>query len=266
MTAEARLVEVVGKLEAAGVQTLVLGGHAVRHYGIDRNTIDFDLVVGLGADAWASLSETITAILPGSTEGSSWRPDDFRRFIIGTLPDGRDERLEFWLHNHLLAPFAELRTRAEEGTYGGATLRFVGLDDLIRSKETEREDDWRDVALLEEIADDRRRGDHVAMLRHLRSRRGFEQIRPHIDAALIARATTEPLHPLAAAFVAPAAASVPRVSPTLEGLDTLLGGPLGSVTLGSARHLALVEAVRRMYRARAMKADRDDKERVISGR
>lgn len=36
-------------------------------------------------------------------------------------------------------------------------VAFLGIDDLIRSKETEREDDWRDVALLEEIADERLR-------------------------------------------------------------------------------------------------------------
>lgn len=88
---------------------------------------------------------------PGFHEGVSWRPDSFRRFVLGRLPDGREERLEFWRRNHLLAPFDELHARRTEGAYGGETIAFIGLDDLIRSKETEREDDWRDVSLLEEL-------------------------------------------------------------------------------------------------------------------
>ena len=34
-------------------------------------------------------------------------------------------------------------------------LSFLSLPDLIRSKETEREKDWQDVAVLEEIHDNR---------------------------------------------------------------------------------------------------------------
>ena len=45
------------------------------------------------------------------TEGTTWRPTEFRRFVVGTLPDGREERLEFWRHNHLLGPFEELWAR-----------------------------------------------------------------------------------------------------------------------------------------------------------
>jgi hypothetical protein len=40
---EARLAEVLAALEAVGLNGLVMGGHAVRFYGVDRNTADFDL-------------------------------------------------------------------------------------------------------------------------------------------------------------------------------------------------------------------------------
>ena len=43
MTGEERLAEIVAALEAVGLPCLVLGGHAVRFYGFQRNTIDFDL-------------------------------------------------------------------------------------------------------------------------------------------------------------------------------------------------------------------------------
>jgi hypothetical protein len=58
----------------------------------------------------------------------------FRRFRIGTLQDGRDEWLEFWKENHLLAPFEELRCRAERGPYGGREVKFIGLEDLIEKR------------------------------------------------------------------------------------------------------------------------------------
>ena len=38
-----RLAEIVTALEQVGLTVLVMGGHAVRYYGIDRNTIDCDL-------------------------------------------------------------------------------------------------------------------------------------------------------------------------------------------------------------------------------
>jgi hypothetical protein len=40
---DARLAEVVSALEVAGVSCLVMGGHAVRFYGISRHTNDVDL-------------------------------------------------------------------------------------------------------------------------------------------------------------------------------------------------------------------------------
>jgi hypothetical protein len=229
---------------------------------VDRNTIDFDLVVGLSDADWNALPSKIESRFPAAHEGSSWRPKDFRRFIIGTLPDGRDERLEFWRHNHLLAEFPLLEERSERGQYGGKSLRFIGLDDLIRSKETEREDDWRDVALLEEIADQRRASDPRAMIRRLRSRRGFDLLRPSLTSELIDPIANEPLHPIAAAFLAPLTHHELTISPDISAITPLLQ-PLRAVEAGSSKHLALVEAVRRLYRASAMAADRADKERAL---
>src|ERR1043165_6891477 len=101
MNAEERLAFVITALESVGIVCLVMGGHAVRYYGLTRNTDDFDSHVA--ANVWKCLA----ARLAGSTlfpdgpavEGDSWRPDAFRRFRLGVLPDGRDEWLEFWREN-----------------------------------------------------------------------------------------------------------------------------------------------------------------------
>src|SRR5262249_6197943 len=152
-----RLAGIVTALEAVGLTPLVMGGHAARFYGIQRNTNDFDL--HLAPDRWDELPQLLarTSLSPGEpiVEGSSWRPHAFRRFQIGRLPDGREEWLEFWRENHLLPAFAELHARRETGLYGGRPLDFLSLPDLIRSKETERTSDWQDVDLLEEFLDAR---------------------------------------------------------------------------------------------------------------
>lgn len=43
MNVSFRLAEIVTALEQVGLTVLIMGGHAVRYYGIDRNTIDYDL-------------------------------------------------------------------------------------------------------------------------------------------------------------------------------------------------------------------------------
>jgi hypothetical protein len=125
MNPAARLAHIVSELTRAGITCLVMGGHAVRYYGWERFTNDFDL--HLAPEAWADLSDRlrITDLLAGTPEeGPSWRPADFRRFRIGNLQDAREEWLEFWRANHLLAPFSVLHGRREEGVYGAHVLAF----------------------------------------------------------------------------------------------------------------------------------------------
>ena len=183
MTGEERLAEIVTALESVGITYLVMGGHAVRFYGLLRSTVDFDF--HLAPDRWDDLPELLsrTPLFAGGrvVEGDSWRPHAFRRFQIGRLPDGREEWLEFWFANHLLPAFAELYARRETGPYGGRLLDFLSLQDLIRSKETERFSDWQDVEVLEEFFDTRNLGrvkdgamDLFAALASLRSRVGLE--------------------------------------------------------------------------------------------
>lgn len=91
MNPETRLAEILTALESVGLTCLVLGGYAVRFYGLDRNTNDFDL--HLAPDCWPDLPTRLsqTSLFAGKSllEGPSWRPNAFRRFQIGTLPSGR---------------------------------------------------------------------------------------------------------------------------------------------------------------------------------
>ena len=273
MNAESRLADVIAALDAVGLNCLVMGGHAVRYYGLNRNTVDFDL--HLAPDCWDELPRRLnqTTIFAGKTpvEGPSWRPNAFRRFQSGTLPDGREEWLEFWRGNHLLAPFADLFARRELGSYGGRTLPFFSLPDLIRSKETERESDWQDIEKLEEFHDARLQAAAaaspdalVAAIAAVRSRRGFERLLQQgqlADAAVITRALGCARSSITQAFLLPFAPDA-QLPPVPVPLEPVVLKNLRAERPGSRRHLILVEAVRRQYKMAAQAADRADKKAI----
>jgi hypothetical protein len=271
-----RLAEIVGALESVGLTSLVMGGHAVRFYGLQRNTIDFDLL--LAPDQWedlpALLSRTTLFSARAVVEGNSWRPNAFRRFAIGRLSDGREEWLEFWRENHLLPAFAELHARRETGLYGGRVLDFLSLPDLIRSKETERMGDWQDVDVLEEFLDARylaRVNDGLmtvpAALGWLRSRAGLEgflQAGHFSDPQVVSLALRHIAHPVTQVLLLPFSPAS-TAAPTAPAVEPVVLDRLRTVVPTSPLHLTLVEAVRRQYRVFKQAADRRDKEAIRAG-
>ncbi len=99
MSLEERLGFVVSAIESVGLRCLVMGGHAVRYYGLQRFTNDFDFA--LAPESCDNLLDTLSnsGLFPGSrpTEGNSWRPGEFRRFLLRPQADGQEEWLEFWI-------------------------------------------------------------------------------------------------------------------------------------------------------------------------
>jgi hypothetical protein len=276
VTPDVRLAEVVSALEGVGVSCLVMGGHAVRFYGLSRHTNDVDLHVS--PDQWDDLASSLarTSLRAGQAilEGPSWRPGAFRRFQIGTLPDGREEWLEFWRENHLLAPHHELRTRAECGLYGGREITFLGLPDLIRSKETERDADWQDVAVLEQFLDARglarvRSGlaptdEALALLRSQTGLLGYLEagaLTAQNAGAALARTT----NPVTQTLLIPFAPDAPAQEPVMP-IEAVVLARLRTTPAASPLHLALVEVVRRRYIAFCKDVDRRDKETIRARR
>jgi hypothetical protein len=272
---EQRLGEIVSALQGQGLSCLVMGGHAVRYYGLSRNTNDFDL--HLAPDQWGALPHCLaqsSLFSEPPVEGPSWRPNDFRRFQIGRLSDGREEWLEFWRHNHLLPPFAELHARREEGEYGGRVLPFLSLPDLIRSKETARESDWQDVAALEEFLDARllaqaERGERPlpTVLASVRSRRGFERLLQAgklNDRAAVEEGLGQARLPVTRAFLLPCAPEATGPSIVAVKIEPVILSRLRAIPPGSPLHLALVEAVRRQYKLSAQATDQADKQATLA--
>jgi hypothetical protein len=268
-----RLADVLTALETVGLNCVVMGGHAVRYYGFNRDTNDFDL--HLAPDNWDHLGEALrqTDLVRGQSlvEGISLRPNDFRRFQIGTLASGREEWLEFWKQNHLLAPFYEIFQRREVGSYGGRDIPFLSLRDLIRSKETERECDWADIELLEGFNDARNLDAYAAgklslssALAGIRSRRGFEtshKLGHFADSEAVTIALESTQLSITQAYLVPYAPAA-VLPPTSTPIEPVVLKHLRATPPASSMHLSLVEAVRRQYKRAAQAADRADKDTI----
>jgi hypothetical protein len=159
--------------------------------------------------------------------------------------------------------------RREEGIYGGVKAPFLSLPDLIRSKETERENDWQDISFLEEILDQRnlaavKSGGSVASaLSSLRSVRGLELA---VSAGLLAdQATAETAlkaakNPITQAFLLPFAPTLEAELPANKLFPPPFRQHLKIVDPLSARHLALVEAVRLRHKRAMQELDRKEKD------
>lgn len=275
MSSDQRLVEIVSAFRRVGIRFLVMGGHAVRHYGVSRDTLDFDFHLSLSErdQLIDRLRETGLFKESSPSELPGWRGPDFRRFQLGRLESGREEWLEFWFRNHLLPSFDELFARRESAEILGTSVPFLSLPDLIRSKETERESDWQDVALLEEILDARNLAsagndaEKAAALSKIRSRRGFRRAESDglfENPAVLLSAYNSAQNPITRAFLMPFVSKDENREPA--DLPAFILASLRSVLPGSPRHLALVEAVRRIYRQNAIMADREDKQRALRER
>lgn len=269
MSADQRLAEIARALNEAGLPSLVMGGHAVRYYGVDRNTVDFDFYASAGSITEVRERLSRSGLLQNFHEGPSWRPADFARFQLGRLPDGREEWLEFWLHNHLLPDFGQLQSRRERGMYGGEEVSFLSLPDLLRSKETERESDWQDIALLEEVQDARNfaaavtEGGIADLLLALRSVRGFKRAAAAgllQDTVRVQQVAANSQHPVTFAFLAPLIGNQSAPRSLRWPIDPAYLPALTASEFGGSRHLALVEVVRRAYKRHAMELDRQDKQ------
>ena len=57
MTSDERLAALYAAIRELGLPCLVMGGHAVRFYGVDRTTIDYDMHLSVDAKVWADLPQ-----------------------------------------------------------------------------------------------------------------------------------------------------------------------------------------------------------------
>ena len=272
MNPDERLADIVRALDSAGLSCLIMGGHAVRHYGLLRYTNDFDFT--LAPDAWNALTDRLARSglfgNAGPVEGNSWRPVAFRRFLLGNLPDGREEWLEFWRENHLLAPFPELLARSEVRRTAKCRFCFCRLRILFGARKPNGRKTgmisptWRNFSMPGFIANTPPERSH-SWMRWL----GSEAAAGSTDTWPRMRSMTGPpsarlsrsWNPVTQAFLLPWDREAVVPPPTVV-IEPLIEQKLRSVSPASPLHRSLVEVVRRQYKVVCQDLDRADKEAI----
>lgn len=148
--------ELVRRLNARGVDYVVIGGMAAIVYGSPRLTQDLDICYATDAVNLQALGEVLVALdarLKGISEDVPFVADaaTLRGMSILTLTTN-------WGEVDLLAappgapPYAALRRRASRANLGDTTVLVAALDDLLAMKRTAgRAKDLADVEELEAI-------------------------------------------------------------------------------------------------------------------
>lgn len=155
-------------LQDEDVRYLVVGGLAVNLYGVERATMDVDLMLAMDTEnvrrfIRAARALGLTPVPPVALDSfadeamrASWFEE--KRMIVFALraSDPAAPTLDVLIRPPL--PFDEAWSRRMEKTVGGLTVQLASLDDLIRMKgATGRQRDRSDIEALERarrIADD----------------------------------------------------------------------------------------------------------------
>ena len=115
--------DVVGrKLPKAGVEFLMIGGHAVNHYGYSRATIDVDFMIA------ASDQKTVLAVMKKAGYTNISQSENVIFFSMPGVP----VRVDFLQVDD--ATMGALLGDAEEVDYGGQSVRVPSLANLIAMK------------------------------------------------------------------------------------------------------------------------------------
>ena len=117
------ILDVVGQqLPAAGVEFLMIGGHAVNHYGYSRATIDIDFMIAV------SDVELVRSIMKKAGFSNISQSENVVFFSNPDLP----VRVDYLQVDH--DTMLELLNRSQHIEYGGQELKVPCLENLIAMK------------------------------------------------------------------------------------------------------------------------------------
>lgn len=140
----ADLKALVAALDAHGVDYLLIGGYALFLHGYHRNTIDIDLLVPADRATGERLRQALM-ILPDKA-ARDLDPDWFEE---GENIRVADDIVVDILFNACGETFATLSEYAETVDMEGIPVRTVNLEGLLRTKQSLRDKDIPDRAVLE---------------------------------------------------------------------------------------------------------------------
>lgn len=137
------LLRVCQLLNDSGARYLVCGAQACILHGLVRTTEDVDILI----DPAEENCQRVISALAGMEDGAAREltPRDILENVVVKVADEVevDISTKAWK-----VSYQDAVAKAQEVVVDGTTIRFLGLDDLIASKETYREQDAYDRARL----------------------------------------------------------------------------------------------------------------------
>lgn len=137
------LLRVCALLNAAEVRYLIAGGHACILHGIVRTTEDVDLLIEATEENCARVIKALAQLEDGAA--AELTPRDLLDNVVVKIADEVevDVSTSAWKVTYADAIAAALETMVE-----GVRIPYLGLESLIASKETYREQDRLDLLRL----------------------------------------------------------------------------------------------------------------------
>ncbi len=137
------LLRVCGLLNAEGVRYLIIGGHACILHGLVRTTEDVDLLIEPTEDNAARVIRALAQLQDGAA--AELTPRDLLENVVVKIAD----EVEVDVSTHAWkVTYADAISAALETIVDGVRIPYVGLESLIASKETYREQDRLDLLRL----------------------------------------------------------------------------------------------------------------------
>ena len=140
------LLRVCALLNDAGARYLVAGGYACILHGIVRTTEDVDLLIEATPGNCAQVIEALAHLEDGAA--AELTPRDLLDNVVVKIADEVevDVSTQAWK-----VTYADALADAREVVVEGVRIPYLGLDSLIASKETYREQDRLDLLRLKGI-------------------------------------------------------------------------------------------------------------------
>jgi hypothetical protein len=142
------LLRVCDLLNRVGARYLVCGAQACILHGLVRTTEDVDILIEATEENCARVIEGLACLQDGAAR--ELRPADLMENVVVKVADEVevDVSTRAWK-----VTYAEAKSDAREVVIEGVRIPFLGLDSLILSKETYREQDAVDRARLLALKD-----------------------------------------------------------------------------------------------------------------
>ena len=137
------LLRVCALLNAAGARYLVAGGHACILHGIVRTTEDVDLLIEPTEENCARVIQALAQLQDGAA--AELTPRDLLDNVVVKIADEVevDVSTQAWK-----VTYADALPAALETIVDGVRIHYLGLESLMASKETYREQDRLDLLRL----------------------------------------------------------------------------------------------------------------------